>query len=359
MVGLLLPVLAQEAFDLFRPEQPRPAHRVATQEVVHHRRQRALEPGRHGHSEPLLLLRAVEHLLREEVPDGVPEEAFSPESPHVVGGREGEGELHHVALEERRPHLEAHGHARPIHPGQDVVGQVGPGVEVHGPDQGRCPLRVGPETLRGLEGHGLRVQRVQEVRRQEVALLAGREGGHPQHVVGRRLGVGTSEEAQGLEPGGGLASRNRETPDGGPKGPVEGRRHRPRQGRHPMGSMHGTAGEELVAAIPPQRHLHVLPGEAREKGGGDDGGVADGLVQETAQLGNEIGDLRGVHPPLLVPAPDPIGHGPGGRALVEARIVEGDGERVQGAVPGGEGRHGARVDLAGEEDSQGHVGDQP
>jgi hypothetical protein len=119
------------------------------------------------------------------------------------------------------------------------------------------------------------------------------------------------------------------------------------------------AAEQLVPARPGEGDGHPgLPGCPAHEVGVDP--VEGGLIDGREGVGELLleGLLR--EHDVRVAALEDFGHLPGVAALVIGGQVEADGEGVHGAGRdlARERRHRARIDAAGEEDAEGHVGDE-
>ena len=121
------------------------------------------------------------------------------------------------------------------------------------------------------------------------------------------------------------------------------------------------AGEELVAPVAGQRHGDLGAGQPADQVHRDLGDVAERLVPEVRKVGNDVLGVPVADPQQGVVGTEVIGHGGGFARLVERPVGEADGERPHRtiAVPLHQGDDQARIDPAGEEGADRHVGHHP
>ena len=119
------------------------------------------------------------------------------------------------------------------------------------------------------------------------------------------------------------------------------------------------ARERLVAPVPRERDRDVPPRDLRDEVGGEDRLVAERLVEERREPGDELDGIR-LHDELLVHRAERARRDPRMLALVVARVVDADGERLHGLARllCHEPDDDRGVDPAGEERSQRDVADQ-
>jgi len=70
----------------------------------------------------------------------------------------------------------------------------------------------------------------------------------------------------------------------------------------------GIARKQLVATVSAQRDLDVASGERRQQVRGDDGGVAERLVEQERELRDEVEQHRGLESQLVVVGAEMLGH---------------------------------------------------
>ena len=121
-----------------------------------------------------------------------------------------------------------------------------------------------------------------------------------------------------------------------------------------LGRVGVVAAEDLVPAITRERDGDLAAGEPGDEIGGEDGEVADRVVEERHQVLEESDHVRTDHLDRMGDT-EPLGHPLRPGELVVAGIVEADAEGV--------GRphrrhHQRAVHSAREEGAQGHVADQ-
>ena len=261
--------------------------------------------------------------------------------------RDGGRELDEPVIEQRHPRLDRVGHAHPVDLGQDVERQVA--VEI-GVLQGRQPVcRTGgapgalgpPRVLAADQRRGLgreqsrepvapeqrdRVEIAVDVGQRDVAqvVAAPHAVGHPARKIPERA----AREA-GKDPVPPLAA---------------------------LDDVLVVPGEQLVAAVAGQHHLHRPGGEPGHHVGGDGGGVAERLVEMPREV-LEVAERLGSQHELVVLRREGPGDLAGVRELVVVRLAEPDGEGLhrRAAEPRHRGDDGARVDAAAQEGAEGHV----
>ncbi len=126
-----------------------------------------------------------------------------------------------------------------------------------------------------------------------------------------------------------------------------------------IGDVGVVAAEKLVAALARERDLHVLGGELRDEVGRQRRRVCERLVERIREGGEQ--ECRvGVQSQLAVHRPVARRDGAGATELVERCLLEADRERADrlGRLLRGERGERARVDAAGEQDADWHVGEQ-
>ena len=129
--------------------------------------------------------------------------------------------------------------------------------------------------------------------------------------------------------------------------------------RESMGCDGRIAGEQLIASIAPQRHLHIPASEGREEVGGDDRCIAQRLVQQRRQPGDQVQQHRRLEHQLAVVCPEVPRHLARIARFVKGALRETDREALHVAPePRHHGRHRARVDSPREEHPHRHVADQ-
>ena len=102
-------------------------------------------------------------------------------------------------------------------------------------------------------------------------------------------------------------------------------------------------------------------GEAREQVGRDDRRVPERLVEKRRHLGQDVDERTRLEALLTVLRPQVGGHPGCMRGFVEGRVGESDREALDSSLPallGHARRDGRRIDAAGEEDAERHVGDE-
>ena len=117
-------------------------------------------------------------------------------------------------------------------------------------------------------------------------------------------------------------------------------------------------GERLVAAVAGERDGHVLPRQLADHELRQRRLVSERLVEGAREPREELGHVR-LDDDLLVLRAVTLGDGPGVGALVVPVVAEPDGERPHlSRCPGHLGDDDARVDAAGKQRAQRHVGDE-
>ena len=260
-------------------------------------------------------------------------------------------------VQQRHPHLERMGHAGAVDLGQDVARQVGLEVEVLQQRQrvvGRRLLRVAAHHLdravalqpgaeavaEQLVAHPVRHDRhAVEVALDQVArqrLEGGLGAEHARRPVGLRV-----QRAQGAEQG--LAQAGRQLGAHAVLG------HRV--------AVAAVAGEILVAAVARQRHRHLLSRQLAHAVGRDRRAVGIRLVVQVGEGVDQAVVVLADHLGMVAGAVA-LGHHVGVLRLVEIRVVEADragGDRVA-ALLRHHRHHRARIDAAGQEGAQRHLG---
>ena len=123
---------------------------------------------------------------------------------------------------------------------------------------------------------------------------------------------------------------------------------------HLIGHVGFVAAEQLVASVSAEGYGNVFPGQTGDQEGGENGKIADGIVQKKHQSVKEVHHL-GLNNLLPVVQTEMIGHLTGPPQFVVGGIIEADAEGLSGSHAGG---HQGRVDPAGEKGPQRHVAHQ-
>ena len=150
------------------------------------------QPG--GDRDPEAHLRPVEDRVGDPAPAGLLQQPLAGAAPDLHVRRQGGGELHHLVVEQRRACLERVGHRGDVHLHEQVTGQVGLHVDVHGRVRRIGGSRVGEdpgEEVVGIEAPDGLLHLVGV----ELLLLLVREGGEDLGVPGGRGRQAEVEEA--------------------------------------------------------------------------------------------------------------------------------------------------------------------
>ncbi len=144
---------------------------------------------------------------------------------------------------------------------------------------------------------------------------------------------------------------------------VEGGAQRPgdasEQRRRAVGEEGVVAGEQLVASVAGQRHLHVATGEPREQERGEEAGVGEGLIELRRRGRDQIEAVLSRELLRDVLGPEALGGELRPGRLVEALLLEADGEGLQRLlVADGERGDGGGVHSSREEHADRYVRDQ-
>ena len=127
MVALAARVLAEESLDDLRPKLPAGSGSPAEQHVARELTQRPAEPG--AERDPEAGLASGGELGRQQVRERTAERHLPPAAAEAQRVGERDAELEDAVVEKRRAELEGSRHRRSIGLHEQVVGEVGAGVE--------------------------------------------------------------------------------------------------------------------------------------------------------------------------------------------------------------------------------------
>ncbi len=310
--------------------------------------QRPAQPCRDRDREALL--GPLQHLARQQRRQGLAQQPLLRPAPHLQRRCQAERARRDLVVEEGHAQLQRVGHARAVGLDQQVVDQIDAEVDVLEAGQRLRPGGLGVALAVEVDRVPARVAAAEQRR-----LSLAREDLLPGVVALQRRQAGAAGEALGFVV---------EADLGVGAGQQLGQRRRERgepadAGGEQVGDVGVVAAEQLVAALAGEGDLDLARRQLGDQVGRQRRGVAEGLVEGLDQLREEL-DRVGAQDDLVMLGAVALGDQPRPLELVEARLLEADREGLHriGLLAGGERDQTGRVDPAGEQHADRHVGNQ-
>ncbi|MEZ5121313.1 MAG: hypothetical protein R2736_07030 [Solirubrobacterales bacterium] len=303
------------------------------------------------------LLGPVERLVGDPAAQRLAEDPLLLAPAHLQLRRDGRRQRHEVGVQQRRPGLEAVRHGGDVDLGDEVVGQMRAAVDVeHAADDVGRPRLVPAIDDDALGRTGARQLAVQVGRIQRPA-LGGVHALDVVRVAGGRVEVDRAAQPLGSSLHAGPAPGRRKPAQRGAHRASQRRGHPVEPGRQRVGRKPRVPTEALVAAVAGERDGDLAARQLAEVEGRDRGRVGKRLAVMADDAGDDLDRLR-ADDELGVLGAEVLGDAPGVGHLVEAIVVEADGERAhrRAAVLGHGRDDGGRVDAARQEGADGDVG---